>query len=66
MSTLSDLMKAMRDVALLTHRVDQANTMAKEANDRSLENRDRIGRIETALNFMMRDLDAQRRLPPLN
>lgn len=64
MSGVSDFLKAVKDIVLLSHKIEETANIAREANQRSLENRDRIGRIETALMFIIKEQDAQRRLPP--
>lgn len=64
MSVWTDAMRALRDIALVQDKADRALATAEEARRLSIENSNRIGQIETALNFMMREQDAQRRLPP--
>lgn len=64
MSIWTDTMRGLHRIALLDDQVTRALKTAEEAMRHSIENRDRIGQIETALGFVMREQDAQRRLPP--
>jgi hypothetical protein len=64
MSIWTDAMRGLHRIALLDDQVARALKTAEEAMRLSIENRDRIGQIETALGFVMREQDAQRRLPP--
>lgn len=64
MSFWTDAVRMFRDIALVQDKADRAMTIADEARRLSIENDKRIGQIETAMNYMMRDIDAQRRLPP--
>lgn len=64
MSFWTDTVRMVRDLALVKDKADRAMATAEEARTLSIENDNRIGKIETALNFIMRDQDAQRRLPP--
>ncbi len=64
MSFWTDAARAFRDIALLRDKLDRAMLTADEAKMHSIENRERIGQIETALGFIMREQDVQRRLPP--
>ena len=52
MSTIGDLFKAIREVIVLTERIEAAANVAREANQRSQENRERIIRLETQLEMM--------------
>lgn len=63
MSTIGDLLKAIREVVLLTERVEKAAAAAEAANERSLENRERIVRIETILELAMARAGGPPRLP---
>lgn len=64
MSFWTDAMRMFRNIALVQDKADRAMATAEEARRLSIENTNRIGQLETAINFIMRDVDAQRRLPP--
>ena len=64
MSFWTDAATAFRDLALLKDKLDRALVTAEYAKAHSIENRERITRIETTLGFIIREQDAQRRLPP--
>ncbi len=64
MSTIGDLFKAVREVIVLTERIEAAATVAREANQRSHENRERIIRLETQMEMMGRGAPSRPLLPP--
>lgn len=64
MSFWSDVLRGLQQAALLSDKVERGLTVAEEARRHSIENRERIVQIETALGFIVRERDAQRRLPP--
>lgn len=64
MSFWTDAMRMFRDIALVQDKADRAMATAEEARRMSIENSNRIAQIETALTFIMREQEAQRRLPP--
>lgn len=64
MSFWTDAMRMFRDIALVQDKADRAMATAEEARRMAIENSNRIAQIETALNFIMREQETQRRLPP--
>lgn len=67
MSIWKDAFSTVRQITLLQYKVDEAITLGKEARQHSIENRDRITRIESLLDYALarsRDETRQKRLPP--
>lgn len=64
MSVWTDVIRGFQRLALLDDKVERALALAKEAHDHSIENRERIGHLETAMTFIVREQNLQRRLPP--
>lgn len=59
MSFWTDALRALQQVALLQHKLDQAASTAEEARRHSIETRERLIRLETLIDIAM-----QRRPPP--
>ena len=51
---IGDLAKGIREVLILTERVDGALDLARQADKRSLENRERIVRMEAILEIALK------------
>ena len=62
MSIWTDALRAIQQAAMLQYKVDQALTVAEEARRHSIETRERVIKIETFLDHMVRRPVA-RRLP---
>jgi hypothetical protein len=59
MSFWTDALRALQQVTLLQHKVEQALTTAEEARRHSIETRERLIRLETMIDIAMK-----RRPPP--
>lgn len=54
MSFWTDALRALQQVALLQHKVDQALTTAEEARRHALETRERLIRLEILIDIAMK------------
>lgn len=54
MSFWTDALRALQQVALLQHKVEQALTTADEARRHSIETRERVIRLETLIDIAMK------------
>ncbi|WP_333571365.1 hypothetical protein [Sphingomonas sp.] len=64
MSFWTDALRALQQVALLQHKVDQALTTAEEARRHSIETRERVIRLETLIDIAMKRSAAPPPAPP--
>lgn len=64
MSFWTDVLRGLQQAALLGEKVERALAIAEEARRHSIENRERIVQLETALGFILREQEARRALPP--
>ncbi|UYY77334.1 hypothetical protein [Sphingomonas sp. R1] len=64
MSFWTDALRALQQVALLQHKVDQALTTAEEARRHSIETRERVIRLETLIDIAMKRQPAAPPAPP--
>lgn len=62
MSIWTDALRAIQQAAMLQYKVDQALTVAEEARRHSIDTRERVIKIESFLDHMVRRPVA-RRLP---
>ncbi len=54
MSFWTDALRALQQVALLQHKVEQALSTAEEARRHSIETRERVIRLETLIDIAMK------------
>lgn len=64
MSFWTDALRALQQVALLQHKVEQALTTAEEARRHSIETRERVIRLETLIDIAMKRPPVSPPAPP--
>lgn len=64
MSFWTDALRALQQVALLQHKVEQALATAEEARRHSIETRERVIRLETLIDIAMKRQPAAPPAPP--
>lgn len=64
MSFWTDALRALQQVALLQHKVEQALTTAEEARRHSIETRERVIRLETLIDIAMKRPPVSSPAPP--
>ncbi|WP_066722324.1 hypothetical protein [Sphingomonas pituitosa] len=64
MSFWTDALRALQQVALLQHKVEQALTTAEEARRHSIETRERVIRLETLIDIAMKRQPGPPPTPP--
>ncbi|WP_294332339.1 hypothetical protein [uncultured Sphingomonas sp.] len=65
MSFWTDALRALQQVALLQHKVEQALTTAEEARRYSIETRERVIRLETLIDIAMKRSATPPPAPPV-